>query len=131
MVSSLQNLRILLVEDEGVVALAMTTALEQQGASVTWVVSTVQALSALSAQSYSLIISNQRGSMDGCALLSQWRKQEKQQNLPPIRAIVLTGEFHSAISHQAKEAGFSAYLAKPITNQDLICAVAQVMGYGR
>ncbi len=124
----LSNLHILLVEDEVDTRDFQTFVLQQNGARVTAVASGLQALQALDQFNPDLLISDiGMAEMDGYMLLEQIRSREalpsNSRSVKPgkqIKAIALTAYAAESDQQRALQAGFQAYLTKPIESEVLI-----------
>ena len=63
--------------------------------------------------------------MDGIELIRQIRKQS---NNPYVPILVLTTESHGAKKQEAKAAGATGWIVKPFRPEQLMAAVARVLG---
>jgi CheY-like chemotaxis protein len=121
----LEHLRVLCVDDDESARLLLALMLEPSGATVTIVASACQTLEALRRSSYDVLVSDIRmPQMDGCALLAAVRA------LPPpqrdIPAIALTADTGEEIRARTRAAGFQTHLTKPVTDGELVDAIARL-----
>ncbi|MGH9969106.1 MAG: PAS domain S-box protein [Pyrinomonadaceae bacterium] len=126
--SSLENLRILIVDDERDTLDLVTMELTQRGASVTGVTTAEEALTALEHSHFDLLISDiAMPGMDGYALIRSVRKQEagQEQKLP---AVALTAYARVQDRMRAILAGYNTHVAKPVEASELITVVASLAG---
>jgi two-component system, chemotaxis family, CheB/CheR fusion protein len=122
--SWLKGLRILLVDD-GVDALeTFAMLLELEGAEVATATSGQQALELASTQPFDLLISDiGMPGMDGYMLIDALRRRPETAEL---KAIALTGYGMPQDQQRSLEAGFDAYLNKPLEMQRLQAAIEQL-----
>ncbi len=125
---SLENLRILVVDDERDTLDLVTMDLTQHGASVTGVTSAAEALSALEHSQFDLLISDiAMPETDGYALIRQVRRQESggEKTLP---AVALTAYARVEDRMRAIMAGYNTHVAKPVEANELVTVVASLAG---
>lgn len=84
------------------------------------------ALNVLTSHSYdAMIIDLALPGMDGMALLSRIRNNARTANMP---CIAVTAFDNNKVKHEAFEAGFNAYVAKPISDLVLQESLDQLLG---
>ncbi|MGV8805512.1 MAG: chemotaxis protein CheB [Polaromonas sp.] len=116
--TSLQGLKILLVDDMVDLLEPFAALLQQEGASTDMASSGQQALDLLDANTYDLLISDiGMPYMDGYELI---RKIRKRPRLEKLKAIALSGYGRQVDTVRALQSGFDAHLSKPSTVA-LIC----------
>jgi len=124
----LKNLKVLLVDDDTDTREVMSFILEQAGAIVINVESAAAALQALSQTQLDLLLSDiGMPQVDGYMLIRQVRSLPPQQG-GTIPAIALTAYAGETNQQKVLSAGFQQHLAKPIDPDQLIQAIAQLMG---
>lgn len=126
--TSLEGLRILVVDDETDTLDLVGVELAQRGAKVTGVTSAEEALEALALVEFDLLISDiGMPQVDGYDLIRQIRKQEqgKDRRIP---AVALTAYARVQDRMQAIMAGFSTHVAKPVEANELVTVVASLAG---
>jgi PAS domain S-box-containing protein len=122
--SSLTGIRALVVDDEPDNLNLLDFVLTKEGAIVTTVTSPVEALTIIAENPPDILISDiGMPEMDGYELLQQVRALPNQQN-QPIKAIALTAFAQQEDREKTINAGFQAYLSKPINLVDLVTAIA-------
>jgi PAS domain S-box-containing protein len=125
---SLDNLRILVVDDERDTLDLLTMDLIQYGARVTGVTSAAEALSLLEQTRFDLLISDlAMPETDGYALIQQVRKREsgRKKRLP---AVALTAYARAQDRMRAIMAGYNTHVAKPVEANELVTVVASLSG---
>lgn len=119
--SQLQGMRILIVDDDVSANEAFQLLLEAEGSSVMCVASAGEAIAAVGASPFDLVLS-------GLNLATGERKtflaslRAGNQGLP---VIVLSGSSLQTDKQRALQAGFAAYLTKPVVLDDLLAAIAR------
>jgi CheY-like chemotaxis protein len=125
----LQNLygvRVLVVDDEEDARDLVATVLRAQGAEVTTASSAKQAVDLLAKSSPTVLISDiGMPETDGYELIRRVR------TLTPIPAIALTAYAREEDRRRALEAGFQAYVAKPVEPAELVRVVATLSDTSR
>lgn len=122
----LAGLRILLVEDEVDIAHLFTFVLEEREAEVMQATSAAEALLVLDQQQPDLMVCNVRlPDHDGTWLIQQVRAHATAQQLP---AIAVTSFQREVDPKRMLEAGFQAFLPKPIDPDELVIAVLHLAG---
>lgn len=126
--ASLENLRILVVDDETDAMDLIGMELAQRGAKVTGVTSAEEALKALEQVEFDLLISDiGMPKIDGYELIRQIRKQEAG-GARRIPAVALTAYARVQDRMQAIIAGFSTHVAKPVEANELVTVIASLAG---
>lgn len=125
--TTLNQQRILVVDDESDMRDLVTTILQDYGAQVKSVASAVEALSLLAHWRPDLLISDiGMPDCDGYQLLEQVR-QLSPEGGGKIPAVALTAYAGAADQELALAAGFNLHLAKPIDPDVLVAALAQLL----
>ncbi|CAN5606088.1 ATP-binding protein [soil metagenome] len=125
---SLENLRILIVDDERDTLDLLAMDLTQRGASVIGVTTAAEALSALEHSHFDLLISDiSMPETDGYALIRQVRRREvgREKSLP---AVALTAYARVQDRMRAIMAGYNTHIAKPVEATELVTVVASLAG---
>ncbi|MGL5870774.1 MAG: CBS domain-containing protein [Xenococcaceae cyanobacterium] len=121
---SLQDIRILAVDDETDSLELLTFILQQEGAIVVAVESATEALQAIEKERFDLLISDiGMSDLDGFMLLQQIRQMDSNPNAN-IPAIALTAYAKNEDREKALASGFQDFLSKPFQSQDLFSAIA-------
>src|SRR5262249_4655748 len=124
--ASLEGLRVMLVEDEFDTREIVAEGLEQSGATVLLAASGHEALRVLARQTPDVLVrDNGMPEMDGY----EWTKSMRSQSPPPVRdlpALALTAFATDEDKQRSAEAGYQAYLVKPVTMKELIGTIASV-----
>ena len=119
---SLNQVRVLLVEDQADVRELLALVLKQAGASVTAVGAVSEALEALRVVRPDVLVSDiGMPEADGYSLIQAVRGRQETAVLP---AIALTALTSPADQTQILASGFQIYLSKPIDPAQLVAAVA-------
>ncbi len=127
----LENLRLLVVDDEADARELLTTLLNFHGADVKAAASAGEALEMLQSWKPDLLISDIGMPLeDGYTLLGKVRALESSA-LSQIPAIALTAYAREEDRIHAFEVGFQQHLSKPIEPNELVNAIAQLVGRGR
>ncbi len=122
----LQGVRVLLVEDDVDAQYLLTLMLEQFGARVTPSGSAAEAMSALEAGSFDLLLSDvSMPGEDGYSLIRRVRRGNSQ---PAIPAAALTANARVEDRVRALAAGFQQHIAKPVEPAALVDVLAQLLG---
>jgi CheY-like chemotaxis protein len=123
----LEGLRVLLVEDDADPREAMTQTLRLCGAEVEAVETGDDALQRFAVGTRPHVLLSDLGlpGMDGYALLRQIRARERTRQEPSVPAAMITG-YAGVDREQAREAGFSAEVHKPIEPEQLVAVVQQL-----
>jgi two-component system CheB/CheR fusion protein len=129
--SSLENLRVLLVEDAPETRKAVTTLLRRAGATVTAATSAAAAVSLFEHNRPDVILSDiGLPGTNGHDFLRQIRRLEKEQNHAPVPAIALTAYADEDNRGKALESGFQKCLTKPVDVAQLQLALAKFKSDG-
>lgn len=122
----LDGVRVLVVEDDADALEAISTVLQRSGADVTAARSVPEALLALGRSRVDILVSDiGMSGMDGITLIRAIRERSQQRG-GDVPALALTAYAGGDTQRRALEAGFQAYLTKPIDASDLISAVGSL-----
>jgi signal transduction histidine kinase/ActR/RegA family two-component response regulator len=124
--TSLSELRILVVDDEPDARELVERVLSECGASVTAVSCAIDALAALKAQEFDVLVADiGMPDIDGYDLVREVRKLDaaRARKLP---AIALTAFARSEDRTRALKAGFQVHVAKPVEPSELVATVASL-----
>lgn len=127
--SSLDGLRILVVDDDACLLELLTTILEQYGAQVTAVVAAAEAVAVLNANpgEYDLLLSDiGMPHEDGYALIRQVRALGTE--LGGMPAVALTAYVREEEQSESLAAGFQRYITKPVEPAQLVSVIAELVG---
>ncbi len=125
---SLQDVKILVVDDEADTRELITFILEQQGARVTPVASAAAALATLLQSSPDVLLSDiGMPEMNGYSLIRQIRALSPEQG-GQILAIALTAYASESDRQQTLRAGFQRHISKPVEPEELVKAIATLLG---
>jgi CheY-like chemotaxis protein len=117
--------RVLVVDDAEDMRLMMRTVLERAGHEVAEAAGGWSAIEALVEQKPDAIVLDiTLGDIEGMAVLRRARAKPQCRNVP---IIVVSGHTTKATMQEAEEAGASAYLTKPFSNEDLEQTVARLL----
>lgn len=117
-------MRLLLIEDDVLLAEGVNTALTRAGYTVDWVSTAADALADLQAAQYSLIILDLGlPDMDGLSLLSKIRQQLKQE----LPVLILTARDQLDDKVSGLDAGADDYLAKPFELDELLARLRALL----
>ena len=117
-----------MVEDDVDTQYLLTALLEQFGARVTPAGSVAQAMTALEAAVFDLVLSDiSMPGEDGYSFIRRVRQGNCQ---PLIPAVALTANARSEDKTLAFAAGFQLHIAKPVDPADLVHKVAVLLGHG-
>ena len=124
------RLRVLLAEDEAIIAMALQDALEMAGHHVTLAADGAAALAALGdcASFDALVTDLNRPGRDGEALVRQARAAR-----PPLPVVVVTGSPPRDGAHELRRGGAGppvVMLVKPVAADDVLRALGQVVASG-
>jgi CheY-like chemotaxis protein len=127
-VSSLADLRVLIVDDDLDTLDVVRELLEQAGASVSVAASVDEALEALRSSPPDVLVSDiGMPGQDGYELIRRVRRLAPEHG-GRVPAAALTAFTQSDHRQQALAAGYQLYLAKPIEPAELTAAVAKLAG---
>lgn len=125
--SSLQGVKVLVVDDERDNLEIITFVLADVGAKVMAVLSAAAALEQLSAFQPDVLVSDiGLPEMDGYALIAKVKALTAHQG-KSLPAIALTAYAGEANQRQALDAGFQVHLSKPVDPGELIAAIATLV----
>jgi signal transduction histidine kinase/CheY-like chemotaxis protein len=125
--STLEGLRILVVDDEADSRDLITFVLKQSGARVTAVESAIDALQALSLSEFDVLLSDVgMPEIDGYMLVRQIRYfySDEKRHIPAIALTAYAGEFNQ---QQAVNAGFQTHLVKPVDPTELVTTITNLV----
>src|SRR5213594_4123502 len=128
--ASLKGLKVMLVEDEFDTREMVAEGLEQSGATVLLAATGAEALRVLARHAPDVLVSDiAMPEMDGYELLQKIRSEDapRLRTLPAVALTAFASEEHKRKSAQA---GYHAYLVKPVTMTELISTVASVARTG-
>src|SRR5262245_24513661 len=126
-VSSLEGLRLLVVDDEADVRELLALVLQHEGAVVATASSVQDALQILQSNPIDVLISDiAMPEENGYVLVEKWREIERQQQKPPVSAIALTAYAREDDRKYKTETGFEVYLCKPVETEKLISSIIAV-----
>ncbi len=126
--ADLTGLRVLVVDDEPDIRELVAFILEQWGAEVTIVASALEALCALNCSVPDILLSDiGMPEVDGYTLMRQVRALSPEQGgrLPAIALTAYAGEYNQ---QQALAAGFQLHVSKPVEPEELVKAIARLVG---
>ncbi len=123
----LRGIRVLIVDDDADSCNVMARILERSGAAVSSAVSADSALAKLAEFAPQVLVSDvAMPSRDGFSLIREIRQRgHTHQTLP---AIALTALSRPEDRRRALLAGFQSHLAKPINGDELVAAIAALVG---
>jgi CheY-like chemotaxis protein len=122
---SLNNVRVLVVDDESDGRGLVARILEDRGAITVCVASAREALEALAREHFDLLLSDiGMSDVDGFELIRRVRNLDKSRIGGPIPAIALTAYARAKDRQRSLLAGFHIHLAKPIEARELIASIA-------
>ncbi|MBV9958982.1 MAG: response regulator, partial [Acidobacteria bacterium] len=128
---SLENLRVLVVDDEPDTRLLLTAMLENCGATVTTAQSAQEALSALNTERPDVLVSDiGLPGEDGYALIRMVRALRPQEG-GRIPAVALSAYAREEDRVRALLAGFHIHVAKPVNPAELIAVIGSLAGLTR
>jgi CheY-like chemotaxis protein/HPt (histidine-containing phosphotransfer) domain-containing protein len=121
-------LQILLAEDSLVNQKLAVALLEEEGHSVTVAANGKEALAATRSQQFDLILMDlQMPEMDGLEATAEIREREKQTGAH-VPIIAMTAHALKGDRDRCLEAGMDGYVAKPIHGEELLQAIAALVG---
>jgi len=117
------GIKVLVVDDEGVVCKSCKAILREEGCRVETAYSGAEALHVMGAQDFDVVITDLRmPGMDGMELLT-----EIKHKTPSTAVIVITGYSTVPTAVEAIKSGACDYIAKPFTPDKLALAVAKAV----
>jgi signal transduction histidine kinase/DNA-binding response OmpR family regulator len=119
------NMRVLLVEDNGVNRALATEMLNLLGCAVSHAQHGAAALAKLEAGKFDLVLMDcQMPVMDGLTAAARWRAIEAERALPRTRIVALTANALAGDREACLKAGMDDFLAKPFKLEQLRAALA-------
>ncbi|HEY0734310.1 MAG TPA: ATP-binding protein [Herpetosiphonaceae bacterium] len=114
-------LRVVVVDDEPLIGMALAQILEQDGHQVTWFDDPEQAIVAMEDEVPDLLIADiQMPKLDGLTLL-----REVKQQYPTVRQILITGQMYASQRSEVLALG-AELIAKPFSATDIRAVLGQV-----
>ena len=118
-------LRLLLVEDDPIVAAVITGLLQQQGHAACHVANGLLALAELERNRYDAVLLDlDLPGVDGFQVARLIRQREAGKHLPIVAVTARSGETDEA---HAREAGMDGFLRKPLSGEQLAAMLARVL----
>ena len=118
--------RILVVDDDEMVLMALDELLKPEGYEVQTVASGTEALQKLDESAYDLIMTDViMPEMDGFELCKRIREKEKYREIP---VVFLTAKTRDEDRVRGLEAGANLFLSKPISPDKLLGIVSSTLG---
>ena len=125
---ALKGVRVLVVDDNEDACELVGLIMEQCGASVTLVWSTLQALEVFNENPHDILICDiGMPGEDGYSLISRLRARQPEQG-GRIPAIALTAFSEPEERTRILQSGFQMYVGKPVEPSDLVAAVCRLSG---
>ncbi|HEB77388.1 MAG TPA: response regulator, partial [Methylothermaceae bacterium] len=122
--------RVLVVEDDAVTRAILTAQLNQLGFAASEATSATEALDLLRRQRFALAIIDLRiGGSDGVTILRHHRRSSHAN--PEMQAIAISARIDHALEQQLRQAGFAAWLPKPVTLTHLKKAIRTCLSASR
>jgi len=129
--TTLDDVRVLVVDDEGDTRDLIATALESKGASVRVAESVTEAFSILEDSRIDVLLTDLAlPSEDGQTLIRRLR-QSTDRRVAAIPAVAVTADARAEARRQALASGFHLYLPKPIDPADLVREVGRLVSRNR
>jgi CheY-like chemotaxis protein/HPt (histidine-containing phosphotransfer) domain-containing protein len=126
------RLRLLFADDAELNRLVLREFLANTGAIIDEAADGAEALAKVEANRYDLAVLDLRmPGMDGFQAARAIRERERRLGLDPVPLVALTAGAAPADRKLAEEAGFTAFLAKPIDRPALIAALADLLPAGQ
>jgi len=120
-----RHLRLLLVEDDAIVAAVIMGLLQQQGHAACHVANGLLALAELDRHHYDAVLLDlDLPGVDGFQVARLIRQRETGKRLPIVAVTARSGEADEA---HAREAGMDGFLRKPLSGEQLSATLAQVL----
>ena len=120
-----QPLRLLLVEDDAIVAAVITGLLQQQGHAACHVANGLLALAELDRVAYDAVLLDlDLPGVDGFQVARLIRQREAGKRVPIVAVTARSGEADEA---RAREAGMDGFLRKPLSGDQLAATLARVL----
>jgi PAS domain S-box-containing protein len=128
----ISGLRILVVDDEADARELVTLTLQSRGAVIQQASSAGEALATLGGEKPDLVISDiGMPHEDGYVLIQKLRAAERERGQPRLPAIALTTYSSPSDRDQALAWGYDLHLAKPVSQTELVRAVADMVSQSR
>jgi DNA-binding response OmpR family regulator len=125
---STQNRKILIVDDEPNIALALEFLMEKQGFEVKKALNGSEALKVLDDFPAQLVVLDvMMPGMDGFEVARRIRQNEK---LEDVRIIFLTAKGTESDKMNGYQSGGEIYITKPFDNDDLVNTINEIMEFG-
>jgi len=125
--TSLESIKVLAVDDDADTRHLMKAILDRSGADTTVVSSGVEALEAINSVRPDVLVCDlAMPQMDGFELLNNVRRLEPQIGSLPALAFTASAGYKDRA--RSLRAGFQAYLAKPITPNQLVTTIIKIVG---
>ncbi|MGP8159649.1 MAG: response regulator [Candidatus Dormibacteria bacterium] len=118
--------RILLAEDEGIVARPLITTLRDRGHEVRWVRAVRELRTELSAFSPALLLLDVTLDTDGLEFLQAIRFTP---DCPPAGVVVLADPGDTASRDRAHQLGAAAVVSKPVEEARLVALIEELVGF--
>ncbi|MGH7390366.1 MAG: ATP-binding protein [Candidatus Rokuibacteriota bacterium] len=120
----LTSVRALFVDDNPDARALVSAVLEAAGAEVSVAASAAEALGALEAATFDVVLTDiGMPDVDGYEFVTRLRERERTQGRMPVSAIALTAYASATDRRRALAGGFQGHLAKPIDPGELVRAV--------
>ncbi|KAM3091777.1 ATP-binding protein [Phormidesmis sp. 146-12] len=124
-IPAIAGVRILVIDDDPDNLDIVCFLLRHDGAIVTAVSSPVSAIELISSQPFDLIVSDiGMAELDGYELMQRIRALPQGQNIP---ALALSAFVYREDQEKATQAGFQAYITKPVSPIELFTVLAQLL----
>ncbi|CAN1485379.1 hybrid sensory histidine kinase BarA [Rhabdaerophilaceae bacterium] len=130
--------RLLIAEDNDINALLAGRLIERLGGKPVRAATGLEALDLLHASRLpgalrfdAVLFDVRMPDLDGVAAIARWRAHELEAGLPPVPAIALTANAFREDREACLDAGFDAFLAKPLDREHFIATLDQLFGLGR
>lgn len=128
----LAGVQVLVVDDEPDMLGLLGRVLEDAGVHVQQASGAMQALGHLRIRRPALLVSDiGMPEMDGVELVRRLRRHEALQGLPRLPAVAVSAYSRDVDRQRALEAGFDAYLVKPVDAGQLLSTLAALLGRER
>ncbi len=121
--------RILLVEDNEANRFLAFTLLNKTGAVIREAKTGEEAVEMARAERFDLVLMDiSMPGMDGFEALERIRRNEKELGLPPVFVAALTANAFAQFRRRCLDAGFDAFVPKPVNREKLMAVLAQALG---
>jgi CheY-like chemotaxis protein len=122
----IEGVRVLLVEDHPDTLDTIATLLRQAGATVEALPSAQEAFDSYQASPPDILVCDLI--LHGASGFSLMRRIRAARVGPYLPAIAVTGQHRADVRDEARDAGFDAFLSKPILADDLVRTVRGLLG---